>query len=172
MRARHHVGDLFRHAQLVIPLDDLAHHAGLIEHLLAPVDLPRARAECAFLGDWRATGREDQRHTIARKVDQVVDRVPGADVDMHHHGLGAAGLRVGTMRHRDREIFVRHQDRPRQFHVAATPARKTFDDRRKVGAGIAEEIVDAVLGERAEKHFARDRFAFDAALHVHPCRWL
>ena len=38
--------------------------------------------------------------------------------------------------------------------------------------GLAEEEVDAVLGERAEKHFARDRLAFDAALHVHPLRFV
>ena len=87
MRARHHVGGLAGHAQLVIPLHDLAHHAGLVEHLLAPVDLARARAELALLGDRRAPGREDQRHAVAREVDQVVDRVAGADVDMHHHGL-------------------------------------------------------------------------------------
>ncbi len=136
MRARHHVGGLAGHAQLVIPLHDLAHHAGLVEHLLAPVDLARARAELALLGDRRAPGREDQRHAVAREVDQVVDRVAGADVDMHHHGLRAAGLRVGAVRHRDREILVRHQDRPRQFHITAARARKTLDDRRKVRAGI------------------------------------
>ena len=125
MRARHHVGDLARHAQLVVPLHDLAHHAGLVEHLLAPVDLARARAEAALLGDRRAPSREDQRHAVAREVDQVVDRVPGADIDVHHHGLRPPGLRVGAVRHRDREIFVRHQHGARQPGVAARARAKT-----------------------------------------------
>ncbi len=36
--ARHDISDLARHAQFVIPLHELTHHAGLIEHLLRPVD--------------------------------------------------------------------------------------------------------------------------------------
>ena len=125
MRARHHVGDLLGHAQLVVPFDDLAHHAGLVEHLLAPVDLARARAELALLGDRRAAGREDQRHAVAREIDQIVDRVAGADIDVDHHGLRPAGHRVGAMRHRDREVLVRHQHRARQLGVAGRARART-----------------------------------------------
>ena len=109
VRARHHVGDLARHAQLVVPLHHLADHAGLVEHLLAPVDLARARAERALLGDRRAPRRQDQRHAVAREIDQIVERVSGADIDVHHHGLRPSGHDGGAMRHRDREVLVRHQ---------------------------------------------------------------
>ena len=57
------------------------------------------------------------------EVGEVVDGVAGADVDMHHHGLRPAGHQIGAMRHRDREVFVRHQQRLRQFGVAAACAR-------------------------------------------------
>ena len=36
-------------------------------------------------------GREDQRHAVARQVDQIVDGVAGADIDVHHHGLRPPG---------------------------------------------------------------------------------
>src|SRR2546429_4906210 len=43
---------------------------------------------------------------------------------------------VGAMRHRDREVFVRHQHRARQLGVASPSPRKRLDDGRKVRARI------------------------------------
>jgi hypothetical protein len=157
--ARDHVGDLPRHAQLVVPFDDLAQHAGLVEHFLRPVDRPAARTEVAGLGDRRAAGGEQQRHPVARQVDQVVDGVGGADVDVHHHRLGSPGHQIGAVRHGDREVLVRHQHRPRQPGVAGAGAAERLDDGREIGARIGEEEIDAVLGERAQENVAGDRGA-------------
>ena len=83
------------------------------------------------LGDRRAPRREDQRHAVAREVDQVVDRVPGADIDVDHHRLRPAGHRVGAMRHRDREVLVRHEDRARQLRIGSPRAARNL--RRSAG---------------------------------------
>ena len=52
------------------------------------------------------------------------------------------------MRHRDREILVRHKDRLRYRHVGALGALECLDDRRKVSARVGEEVVDSMGGER------------------------
>ena len=109
--ARGDIGGLFRHAQFVIPFDQLAQHAGLVEHFLRPVDLAVARAEAAFLGDRGAAGGDDHRRAVAREIGDIVDGVGGADIDMHHHALRPPGHQIDAMRHRDREVLVRHQYR-------------------------------------------------------------
>ena len=155
--ARDHVADLARHAQFVVPFHQLAHHAGLVEHFLRPVDRADARAEAALLGDRRAAGGQDQRHAVARQVGEIVDGVGGADIDVHHHRLRAAGHQIGAVRHGDRQVLVRHQNRLRHLGVGLLGAAEGFHDRRKVGAGIGEEIIDAVIGERAQERFGGDR---------------
>ena len=116
--ARHDVADLARHAQLVIPLHQLAQHAGLVEHLLRPVDRSVARSRTLpFSVIGRAPGGQDQRHAVAGEIGEVVDGVGGADVDVHHHRLRPAGHQIGAVRHADREVFVRHQDRPGHLGV-------------------------------------------------------
>jgi hypothetical protein len=123
------------------------------------MDRPAARTEVAGLGHRRAAGGEQQRHAVAREIDQIVDRVGGADVDVHHHGLRAAGHQIGAVRHGDGEVLVRHQYRARDFGVAGAGAAERLDDRREVGPRIGEEEIDAVLGERAQEHVAGDRRA-------------
>ena len=156
-RTRHHVAGLRGHAQFVIPFHQLAHHAGLVEHFLAPLDRARARAERAFLGDRRAAGGEDQRHAVARQVEQIVERIGGAGGGVHHHRLRAAVHQVGAVRHGDGEIFVRHQDRLRHLGIGFLGAAEGFHDRREIGARVAEEIIDAVIGERAQEGLGGDR---------------
>ena len=156
-RTRDHVADLAGHAQFVIPLHHFAHHAGLVEHFLRPVDRPRARAERALLGDRRAAGGENQRHAVARQVGEIVDRVAGADIDMHHHRLRAAVHQIGAVRHGDREVLMRHQNGLGHLGVGLLGAAEGFDDRREIGARIAEEIIGAVIGERAQEGFGGDR---------------
>jgi len=51
------------------------------------------------------------------------------------------------MRHRHRRVLVRHHDRPRHRPVAALGARERLDQRREIGAGIDEQIVDPVRGK-------------------------
>ena len=100
---------------------------------------------------------QEQRHAVAREVGDIVDRVGGADIDMHHHRLRPAGHQVGAMRHGDREILVRHKDRLRHLGVGCAARLEGLDDRREVGARVGEEIVDAMGGERAQENLARDR---------------
>ena len=90
------------------------------------------------------------------EVGEIVDRVGGADIDMHHHRLRPAVHQVGAVRHGDREILVRHQHRLRHLGVGLLGAAEGFDDRREVGAGIGEEIIDAVVGERAQERLGGD----------------
>ena len=66
------------------------------------------------------------------------------------------------MRHRDREIFVRHQHRPWHLGVGLLGAAERLDDRREIGAGIAEEIVDAVIGQRSQEGLGGNRRPFAA----------
>ncbi len=157
--ARHHVDDLLRDAQLVIPLHRLAQHPGLVEHLLAPVDVAVAAAELALLGDRRASRGEDQRNAVAVEIDDVVDRVGGADVDVQHHALRLAAHRIGAMRHRHREVLVRDHQRRRYLGIRLLGAAVGLDDRREIGARIGEEIVDAVVGQRPQEGLSRDRRA-------------
>ncbi len=109
--ARDDVGDLLGNAQLVVPLHRLAQHPALVEHLLAPVDVAVAAAELALLGDRRAAGGEDERDVVAVEIDDVVDGVGGADVDVQHHRLRPAVHRIGAVRHGDREVLVRDDQR-------------------------------------------------------------
>ena len=156
-RTRDQVADLVGLAQLVIPFHQLAQHAGLIEHFLRPVDGARARAERTLFGDRRSARSKDQRHAVARKIDQVVDGIGGADVDMHHHRLRTPGHQISAVRHADREVFVRHQNRFRHLGVGLLGAGEGFDDGREVGAGIAEEVIDAVIGKPAQEGLGGDR---------------
>ncbi len=154
--SRDHVAGLGRHAQFVVPLHQLAHHAGLVEHFLAPLDRAAARAERALFGDRRAPGRKHQRHPVARQVDEIVDGVGGADGGVNHHRLRAPGHQIGAVRHADRQVLVRNQDRLRHLGIGLLGPAERFHDRRKIGAGIAEEVVDAVVSERAQECLGGD----------------
>jgi len=168
--ARDHVADLGRHAQLVVPLHQFAHHAGLVEHFLAPLDRAVARAEGSLFGDRRAPGRENQRYAVARQVDEVVDGIGGADRGVNHHRLRATGHQIGAVRHADRQVLVRNQDRLGNLGVGLLGASERFHDRRKIGAGIAEEIIDAVVGERAQERLGGDRGPLPSRCDGHASR--
>ena len=105
--------DRLARAQLVIPFDELAHHAALVERFLAPVDRAVARGDVAGLGDRRAAGAQQHRHVVARHVHELADGVGGADGDVQHHRRRLAGDAVVAVGHGHREIFVRHGDEAR-----------------------------------------------------------
>jgi len=158
-RAHHHFHralddprGLQRQAQFVVPLHHLAQHAGLVEHFLRPVDLAVARAQEALLGQGRAPGHQHHRHALALRIDERVDGVGCADIDVHHHRLRPAAHHVDAVRHRDRRVLVRHDHRSRRRRAAGARARQRLDHGRKVGAGIAEQVIDAVRRERREDH--------------------
>ncbi len=136
--------------QLVIPFDDLAQHTGLVEHLLRPVDVGVARAWEPLLGQRRAAGGEEDRHVGARCIEESAQRVGGADADMHHDRRHPPRRRGIAVRHRQRQIFVRRNQRLRRRQAAMRRLGVGLDDRRKIGPGIGEEVFDAALGEERQ----------------------
>ena len=141
-------------AQLVVPFHELAHHAALVERFLAPVDRAVARGDVAGLGDRRASGREQQRHVVTRGVHQTADRVRGADRDVHHHRRRLAAGAVVAVRHRHRDVLVRHGDEFRKLGIAGV-AGNAFHDRREIGSRIGEHILDAALAEPGRDRLRR-----------------
>ena len=109
-------------AQLVVPLHELAQHAALVEVLLRPMDVVVARGRHrARLGDRRAASGEEDRHVLARGVDQAVQRVRGADADVHHHRLRPPGDHRVSVRHGDPHVLVRHDHDLRQAPAELRP---------------------------------------------------
>ena len=155
-------------AQLVVPLRVLAHDAGLIEILLAPVDRRVARGDVAALRDRRAARDQQQRHVVAVRVHQRADRVAGAYRDVNHHGRGFAGHLVVAVRHRDSEVLVRDREEARNCFAAARERHEALDDRREVGARVREHVIDAAPLERAQEAFGdRARCSF-CPIHKEP----
>ena len=157
-RAVDHRLHLLGVAQLVVPLHELAQHAALVEVLLRPVDVVVARAKerraarggSMSFGDRRAPGGEQDRHVLARGVDQPVERVRGADADVHHHRLRPPGHHGVAVRHGDAHVLVRHDHDLRQAPAELLPLGVGLDQRREVGAAVGEEVLDAARREQAE----------------------
>jgi hypothetical protein len=150
-RASEHLVDGLSGAQLVVPLRVLAHDAGLIEVLLAPVDRRVARRDVAALRDRRAAGHQEQRHVVAVRVHQRADRVAGADRDVNDDRRRLAGGEVVAVRHRDREVLVRNGQELRQRLAALRERHERLDQRREIGAGVREHVLDAARFERAQQ---------------------
>jgi hypothetical protein len=66
---------------------------------------------------------------------------------MHHHRGYPPGHHAVAVRHRDGEVFVRRQDWPRNCDARSRHLRIGLDQRRKIGPGIAEQIVDPAVGQ-------------------------
>jgi hypothetical protein len=69
---------------------------------------------------------------------------------MHHDGGYAARHHAVTVRHRDGEVFVRCQDRPWNCNAGLRRLRISFYERRKIGPGVAEQIVDPAIGQQRQ----------------------
>src|SRR5262249_52993958 len=54
---------------------------------------------------------------------------------------------VIAMRHRHRDVFVRHGNDAGIFAAAVSVQRERFDERSEVGPGIGEDIIDAAFGQ-------------------------
>ncbi len=83
---------------------------------------------------------------LARGIEQAAQRIGRAEPDVRHHQLRLAASERGAVRHRDRDVLVRHQHRL----DAGAAARERLDERRKVGARVAEQARDAVLAHPRE----------------------
>ena len=80
---------------------------------------------------------------VASGVDRADGAVGEPDIGMQHHRLGAAGHQIIAMRHAHRRVLMRDDERSRQVDAFGGGLGQAFDDRREVGAGIGEDIVDA-----------------------------
>ncbi len=149
--------------QFVVPLGEFTHHAALVEGFLTPMDRPVARGLVPGLGNRRAAGSEQYRDIVARRIHDAVDGVAGADRDMDHHGRRLAGDPVVAMRHRHRDVFVRHGNDLGIFAAAVGIERQRLDERRKIRPGIGKYVIDAAFGEARPISLRRDVRGFGIA---------
>ena len=153
-------------AQLVVPLHVLAQHGGLVEALLRPVNVQVARAQLSFLGDRRAPGGHEHGDVRPGGGDDGGGGVAGADVDVdHHRGRPPAGG-VVAVGHRDGDELVRDHQRARRAAALGLAARERLHERGEVGAGVAEEDVDASVGQELEVRLGRRHGMQGAGAHV------
>jgi hypothetical protein len=86
-RAVDHRLELGKAPELVIPLDELADHRGLVEGFLCPVDVAVTAPSGAGLRDRVPPGGEQDGHVRARGMDDAPDGIARADDHVDHHGL-------------------------------------------------------------------------------------
>ena len=139
--------DLRSHAQLVVPLHELAHHGALIERLLGPVDVAVARARQAGLGDRRAAGGDQDRRVGAGGVDDAAQRIGGAHDHVDHDDLRPPGHHGVAVGHAHGGDLVRDRQGAGQDLALGGALGVRLDQRREVSARVAEEIFDAARGE-------------------------
>ncbi len=137
-------------AQLVVPLDPLAHHAALVARLLRPVDAAVARALEPALGQRRAAGGEQHRHVVAAGVDQAAGRVGGAGDRVHHDDLRLASHHRVAGGHRHRGDLVRDGHRLRDGQLLLQALGVGVDDGTEVRAAVAEEVIDAARRQKLD----------------------
>ena len=136
---------------LVVPFDEFPQDRRLVAHFLRPVDFARpGAARRALLAVGRAACRKQDRHIGTRGIHDAAERIGGADIHMHHDELRPAGLQIIAERHRDGDILVRHGHRLRHPPSCRLRLGEGLDQRREIGAGIGEEIVDATIGHERE----------------------
>ncbi len=114
----------------------------------------------------RAPGQYHHPGLAAHRVVDVAAEVLGPDVDMHNHQLRAARDEKVAMRRRHRHVLVQtwHQSWDR---LAVRRERyKRFLDRRGVGAGIKENVLDATRDQEL-----KDRFGPRARGRPQPHLW-
>ena len=138
-----HFAHLFGEAQFVVPFARLAHQGRLVAHFLAPADGHGSGAEAPLFGGWRAARKQQHRDILHRSVDRANGTIGETDIGVRHHHLRFAGGQIIAMRHAHGRAFMRHHQRLWQRHALGGGLSQPLDDRRKVGARIGEDIVDA-----------------------------
>ena len=122
------------------------HQRALVDRLLHEVHVGVARADqLVARGVGRLARHQQHRQAAAEQVVHRVGGVGGADVDVHQHGLAAAGHRRIAHRHMRRGVLVRAEHHVRHLLAALLPVRHRLDGRRVVGAEVAEQVLDAEL---------------------------
>ena len=153
--------------QVVLPLGVGPHDARLVERLLHEMHVGVARAQqLVARGVGRLAGHQHHRHAGAAEIVQRHRRVGGAGIDMDHHALAAPGGDGVARRHVHRRVLVRAKNGRRHLAAAAPEARHRLDQRRVVGAEVAEQVVEADLVQPLEEIMRRRMARFVA---VHGC---
>ena len=138
--------------QRPLPLHVVAHDRALVERLLDEMHVGVARAgQLPAHGVGRSSRHQQQRDAAAADVVRRHRRVRSPHVHVHHHGLPAPRHHRVAGCHVHRGVLVRAQHRRRQRAPLLAPARHLLDQRRVVGAQVAEQVLDADLVQAFEK---------------------
>ena len=79
---------------------------------------------------------------FGRGIDRANRTIGKTDIGVRHNGLRFSGRKVIAMRHAHRRIFMRHDQSIGKIDILCCGFGQTFDDRRKVGAGIGKDIIN------------------------------
>jgi hypothetical protein len=93
----------------------------------------------------RLAGHQQHRQATAKHVVHGRCGVGGPDIDMHQYALAASRDGRVARGHVRRGVLVRATHDFRHRLAALAAMRHLFDDRRVIGAEIAEQILDADL---------------------------
>ena len=140
-----HRGDLRPVAEFVVPFDQLAQHARLVEHLLGPVNAGISRAVKFKLGERGPAGGEQDRNAIPAGVD----RVRGAHRHVHHDRGHLSGGEVVAMGHGNGDVLMGNGNRLGQLGLVLD-RRVSLDDRGEVGARVGEDVIHAPALQQPE----------------------
>ena len=94
-------------------------------------------------------GDDDQRDRVAQRIGQSGDRIGRARARRHQHAADLAGRARIAFGGVHRALLVAHQD-------VADPVLRLEQrvvDRQHRAAGIAENVLHALIGERLDHHF-------------------
>ena len=134
-------------AQFIVPFHIFAQHSALIEALLTPMDDAVAGCGISGLGDRRAPGGQQHGHVFPRRIHDTASRIGGADGHMHHDGGHLAASFPIARSHMDGDIFVRDDHKLGHLATHLAGFGEAFDERRKIGAGIGEDVADPLVAE-------------------------
>ena len=101
-------------------------------------------------------GDDDERDRVAQRVGQAGDRVGGAGPGGDQHGADLAGRARIAFGGVHGALLVPHQD-----VVHFVLLKQGVVDRQHRAAGIAEHVLDALIGERRDHHFRAGHFRHD-----------
>ncbi len=134
------------------PFRVAAHDAGLVSHVLLPVDGVRAAAERPpVLTVGRATRHDDDARRVPEGVVHHGAEVLGPRVDVNEYALRAPGHLEVTVRYRQSDAFESRSGDGWNVRARLAERERRLLDRCRVGARIQEEVLDAVRAEKEKK---------------------
>ena len=90
----------------------------------------------------------DHRDRIHQRIGEAGDRIGRARPRGHQHHADLAGRARIALGHVRRALLVPHQD---VLHLVLLEHR--IVDRQRRAAGIAEDVLDPLIGQRLDHHF-------------------